>query len=73
MGFNKRIISYEMIQKRLDSQQSFIPLFNSDALIFKDEISSKVLDWLLEGLSEEQIEFSSNREANVRCFQKGNN
>jgi len=26
MGFNKRIISYEMIQKRLDSQQSFIPL-----------------------------------------------
>jgi hypothetical protein len=56
MGFNKRIISYEMIQKRLDSQQSFIPLFNSDALIFKDEISSKVLDWLLEGLSEEQIE-----------------
>jgi hypothetical protein len=56
MGFNKRIISYEMIQKRLDSQQSFIHLFNSDALIFQDEISSKVLDWLLEGLSEEQIE-----------------
>lgn len=56
MGFNKRFINYEMIQKRLESEQSFTPLFNSDALIFQDQISAKVLDWLLEGLSEKEIE-----------------
>jgi len=47
MGFNKRFISYEIIEKRLNSEQSLKPLFNSDALIFKDQISAKVLDWLL--------------------------
>jgi hypothetical protein len=56
MGFNKRFISYEIIEKRLNSEQSLKPLFNSDALIFKDQISAKVLDWLLEGVSEKEIQ-----------------
>lgn len=56
MGFNKRFISYEIIEKRLNSEQSLKPLFNSDALIFKDQISVKVLDWLLEGVSEKEIQ-----------------
>ena len=56
MGFNKRFIGYEIIEKRLNSEQSLKPLFNSDALIFKDQISAKVLDWLLEGVSEKEIQ-----------------
>ena len=55
MGFNKRIISIETIQRYIDSDVSLKLLFSADALLFEDEISSKVLDWLVSGCTQEEI------------------
>ena len=55
MGFNKRIISLDRIEKCINSNNSLKKLFNSDALIFEDHISSQVLDWVIEGLDDNQI------------------
>jgi hypothetical protein len=55
MGFNKRIISFKTIQKYVDSDTPLTLLFKADALLFEDEISSKVLDWLVSGCTQEEI------------------
>jgi len=55
MGFSKRIISIETIQRYIDSDVPLTLLFKADALLFEDEISSKVLDWLVSGSTQEEI------------------
>jgi hypothetical protein len=61
MGFNKRIISLDRIEKCINSNNSLKKLFNSDALIFEDHISSQVLDWVIEGLDDNQISLKLNQ------------
>jgi hypothetical protein len=61
MGFNKRIISIDTVQKYLNSNKSLKTLFKSDALIFDDHISSQVLDWVIEGLDDNQISLKLNQ------------
>jgi hypothetical protein len=61
MGFNKRIISLDRIEKCINSNNSLKKLFNSDALIFEDQISSQVLDWVIEGLDDNQISLKLNQ------------
>ena len=61
MGFNKRIISLDRIEKCINSNNSLKKLFNSDALIFEDQISSQVLDWVIEGLDDDQISLKLNQ------------
>lgn len=55
MGFNKRIISIDTIEKYLHSNKSLKTLYNADALIFEDQISSQILDWLIDGLDDNEI------------------
>jgi hypothetical protein len=61
MGFNKRIISFDTIQKCLNSNKSLKTLYESEVLIFEDQISSQVLDWLLEDLDDNQISLKLNQ------------
>lgn len=55
MGFNKRTIEKEILYKYIENNKPIRPLYNADAFIFMDNISSKVHDWFCNGLSEEDV------------------
>lgn len=45
MSFNIRYIDIDIIKEYIDDDIDLDILFNSDSLIFVDEISSKVFEW----------------------------
>lgn len=55
MSFNKRYVNKETIKIYINNGLGLKKLFNADAIIFLDEISSKVYYWYVEGLTEDEI------------------
>lgn len=55
MGFNKRLVSEETIENSLKNKQPLSDLFKADAIIFMDNIASKVYTLHSEGHSDEEI------------------
>jgi len=55
MSFNKRYVNKETIEIYINNGLGLKKLFNTDAIIFLDKISSKVYYWYVEGLTEDEI------------------
>jgi hypothetical protein len=50
MGFNKRVVNEDIINRHIQKENSLNNLFKADALIFKDDVSLKIYDWFIEGI-----------------------
>jgi hypothetical protein len=61
MSFNKRFIDKETIKHYVNSGYKLHVLFNSDTIIFLDKTSSKVYDWYISGLTEDEIKTKLNK------------
>lgn len=61
MGFNKKFINKETIKIYLNNGLGLKKLFDADAIIFLDKISSKVYYWFTEGVSEDEIKLKLNK------------
>ena len=55
MGFNKRYVNAEYSLKALKSEGLSIYYGKSDALIFEDEVSSKIYELHKKGLNSQEI------------------
>lgn len=55
MGFNKKYISIDTLQKYIDNGCPIWKVFNSDALFFCDSKSAKIYDLFLEGVEEKKL------------------
>ena len=55
MGFHKRFVSMETIERQLNSGRSLDDLFKADAFIFMDGLESDVWRWYEKGLTDEEI------------------
>ena len=55
MGFNKRYVNSEMSLNALENGGLKLYYGKSDALIFEDDISSKIYDLYKEGKSDKEI------------------
>jgi len=55
MGFNKRIVDEEILMKYFEKDKPLKVLFNADALILGDKISSEAYDLYTRGMSDEEI------------------
>jgi hypothetical protein len=55
MGFNKRFVEKEIVEKYFEENKPLSKLFRADAFIFMDNYSSKVYDYYCDGLSDELI------------------
>jgi len=60
MGFNKRLVSEETIKNSLKNKQPLSDLFKADAIIFMDNLASKVYTLHTEGYSDEEIKLYLN-------------
>lgn len=60
MGLNKKFINKETIKIYLNNGLGLKKLFDADAIIFLDKISSKVYYWFTEGVSEDEIKVKLN-------------
>lgn len=61
MSFNKRLIDKEKIISYINNGFKLNDLFNSDTIIFLDNTSSKVYDWYIKGLTENEIKTKLNK------------
>jgi hypothetical protein len=55
MGFNKRFVEKELLERYFENNKPLKELFKADAFIFMDDISSKAYDYYCDGLSDELI------------------
>jgi|TARA_R110000803_G_C11974513_1_gene320028 hypothetical protein len=55
MGFTKRFLNEEFIKKLVNNGTTISKIFNVDALIFEDEISSKIYKLHMEGYGDNEI------------------
>jgi hypothetical protein len=55
MGFNKRFVEKELIERYFEQGKPLKELFKADVFIFMDKYSSKVYDYHCDGLSDELI------------------
>ena len=55
MGFTKRFLNEEFIKKLVNNGTTISIIFNVDALIFEDEISSKIYKLHMEGYEDNEI------------------
>lgn len=62
MSFNKRFINKETIEIYMNNGLGLKKLFNADAIIFLDKISSKVYYWYVEGLTDDEINLKLNKD-----------
>ena len=60
MGFNKRFVSKDTIDKCLKNNDSLVELFKADAFIVMDEYSSKVFNLFNQGMSDAEIKIILN-------------
>ena len=55
MGFNKRFVSVDTIKMAIDNNLSIVKLFDSDAVIFMDDLSSEVFKMVSNGISDSDV------------------
>ena len=55
MGFTKRFITEELIMSRIKSGHNLTKIFNVDALIFQDKISSKIYELHIKGYTDTDV------------------
>ena len=55
MGFTKRFITEELIMTRIKSGHNLTKIFNVDALIFQDKISSKIYELHMDDYDDNKI------------------
>ena len=55
MGFHKRFVSKDTIERHLKEGRSLDDLFKADAFIFMDGLASDVWRWYEKGLTDEEI------------------
>jgi|LakMenE18May11ns_1017448.scaffolds.fasta_scaffold9763499_2 hypothetical protein len=60
MGFNKRFIDIDTINRYLDGKESLDVLFKGDAFIFMDNTASKVYGWYTKKLTDKEIKLKIN-------------
>lgn len=61
MSFNKKLIDKEKITSYINNGLKLNDLFNSDTIIFLDNTSSKIYDWYIKGLTEDEIKSKLNK------------
>jgi len=61
MSINKRLIDKEKITSYINNGLKLNDLFNSDTIIFLDNTSSKIYDWYIKGLTENEIKTKLNK------------
>lgn len=64
MGFHKRYINSENLLNLLKNDESLKKIFNADALIFIDNLSEKIYQLHIEGMSNKEILNKLNNENN---------
>lgn len=64
MGFHKRYINSENLLNLLKNDESLKKIFNADALIFIDNLSEKIYQFHIEGMSNKEILNKLNNENN---------
>lgn len=60
MGFNKRFVSKDTIDKCIKNNEQLTDLFKSDAFIVMDEYASKVFNLFNQGMSDAEIKIILN-------------
>ena len=60
MGFNKRFVSKDTIDKCLTDNKSLSEIFKADAFIVMDDYSSKVFNLFKQGMSDAEIKIMLN-------------
>lgn len=55
MSFTKKFVDYQLVEKCLNDNLTLDVLFKSDAIIFMDEISSKVYEWYSQQIPNTEI------------------
>jgi hypothetical protein len=64
MGFHRRYINSESLLNLLKGDESLKKIFNADALIFIDNLSEKIYELHIEGLTNKEILNKLNNENN---------
>lgn len=60
MGFNKRFVSVDTINTAFENNLPLSKLFDSDAVIFLDDISTEIFKMFTNGISESDIKKTIN-------------
>ncbi len=60
MGFNRRFIDIDTINRYLEGKEKLDVLFSADAFIFMDDTASKVYGWYVKKLTDEEIKLKIN-------------
>ena len=55
MGFKSRFIDIDSINHYLEGNEKLDMLFKADSFIFMDETASKVYEWYIKKLTDEEI------------------
>lgn len=55
MGFNKKYVTKESIERQIKLKKPLKELFRADGFIFIDELSTKVYEMICNGYSDEQV------------------
>jgi hypothetical protein len=55
MGFTKKYVDYQSVQKCLNDNLTLDVLFRADSFIFMDELSSMVYEWYVQRLPNNEI------------------
>jgi hypothetical protein len=55
MGFTKKYVDYQSVQKCLNENLTLDALFKADSFIFMDDISSKVYEWYSQQIPNNEI------------------
>lgn len=64
MGFHRRYINSEILLNLLKGNEPLKRIFNADALIFSDNLSEKIYELHIEGLTNKEILNKLNNENN---------
>lgn len=62
MGFNKRLVSKNVIEETIKNKKSLKTLFKADALVFMDNVSTTIYKLIIDGKEEQEV---------IKLFQNG--
>lgn len=66
MGFHKRFVSMDTINRHLNEGRSLDELFRADAFIFMDGLASDVYHWYDKGLTDDEIKNKLNEKYDTK-------
>ena len=66
MGFHKRFVSMDTINRHLNEGRSLDELFRADAFIFMDGLASDVYHWHDKGLTDDEIKNKLNEKYDTK-------